>query len=280
MGALVLKSVVDSSAVSLGLSHSVLPMAALAKELETYVNQVSLGLSHSVLPMATSEEMAMAVKTARTATTARKTTASRTASDQSVITASTVPLNLPSDPSAMGGGDAWYGLTPPFAMAKQSQENWCWATVAASVSNYYHNNGSSGFTPCLLANVQLGATTCCFDGSTPQCNQAWYLDRALVETDNYYTYFPRAATQIEVQTEILSSRPLGVRIGWANSGGRGHFVAIDGFSYPSYVLSVQDPESGTSTTLDYNTFLTAYRGTGQWTHSYWTTAGSNPSPPA
>lgn len=198
-------------------------------------------------------------------------------SPQSVVTTSTFSLGLSSDPNAMGGGDQWYPLSPPFIMAKQNQENWCWSTVATCIARYYHSD--SGFTPCLLANVQLGATTCCVDGSTPQCNQAWYLDRALVETDNYYTYFPRPATQTEVQTEVLSNRPLGVRIGWANSGGRGHFVAIDGFSYPSYLISVEDPETGSATTLDYNTFLTAYRGTGQWTHSYWTTAGSDPPAP-
>jgi hypothetical protein len=100
------------------------------------------------------------------------------------------------------------------------------------------------------------------------CNVPWYLDRALQRTNNYDRIAAGAAAFNDVETEINSGRPLGVRIGW--SGGGGHFVSITGYSSSAATdyVTVDDPIYGHST-LPYSTFCTNYQGSGSWTHSYW-----------
>ena len=74
-------------------------------------------------------------------------------------------------------------------------------------------------------------------------------------------------------TELDNGRPLGVRIGW--SGGGGHFNVVGCYTanplFGLQSLEIEDPWYGTSV-WDYDTFRTAYQGTGSWTHSYKTQA--------
>lgn len=183
----------------------------------------------------------------------------------SVLQSSAVPLGLAAAPAIAAAPAAptpVWRTVGVFTMEAQSQTEWCWAAVTVSVSMFYST--MSTWSQCSLVNDQLGQTTCCANGSTTQCNQPYYLDLSLTRTGNLASVTTGTATMAQVQSEIDANRPLGVRIGWPNGGG--HFVVIDGYSTPND-LDIQDPWYGPST-IDYNTFLTAYQGTGSWTHSY------------
>jgi len=163
-----------------------------------------------------------------------------------------------------GGAQAGLG----FCMQDQTQTQWCWAATAVGMSLFY--NPSSTWTQCSLVNRELGQTTCCQDGSSAVCNRPWYLQNALQTTGNLVQWVAGAASFADVQQEINAKRPLAARIGW--SGGGGHFVVLDGYDTTAgQYLSVQDPWYGHST-YSYLAFQTAYQGSGEWTHSYYTKA--------
>jgi hypothetical protein len=72
----------------------------------------------------------------------------------------------------------------------------------------------------------------------------------------------------QVITEISANRPVGVRIGW--QGGGGHFIAIAGYSTNGgQFVDVEDPWYQASA-VSYAVLQSAYKGTGSWTHTYWT----------
>jgi len=185
----------------------------------------------------------------------------------SVLNTSLVPLGLAAPPMLAAAPSAaapvWRAIT--FHMQTQLQTEWCWAAVTASVSQYYL--AMSTWTQCSMVNDQLTQTTCCVNGSSPACNQPYFLDLSLTRSGNLAAFAAGAASMAQVQAEINANRPLGVRIGWPNNGG-GHFVIIEGYSTAND-LDIQDPWFGQST-VDYNHFQTSYQGTGAWTHSYWT----------
>jgi len=159
----------------------------------------------------------------------------------------------------------------PFFMQHQEQTNWCWAAVSVSIANYFSTPGPSGgpWRQCDVANAELGQSTCCSNGSTSDCNQDWYLDRALTRVSHLagpVTPAPESFTY--VQLEITAQRPVGVRIGWY--GGGGHFVAVTGYddTNGAQQVDIEDPWYGPST-YDYGSFVSAYQsGAGQWTHTY------------
>jgi hypothetical protein len=154
-----------------------------------------------------------------------------------------------------------------FTMQAQLQTQWCWAASSVSVSLFYDN--ASTWTQCSVVNAELGQTTCCQNGSTSQCNQPWYLDRALTRTGNLTSWSGGTATIAQIRSQIRSGRPLGARIGW--SGGGGHFVMIAGYRAcdPDEYIDVRDPIYGSSD-IALATFTTGYQGTGSWTHTYYT----------
>jgi hypothetical protein len=55
------------------------------------------------------------------------------------------------------------------------------------------------------------------------------------------------------------------------SGGGAHFIAATGVEEGDLVF-VSDCGSGTRSVVAYNTLVTAYHGSGTWTHSYFTKA--------
>jgi hypothetical protein len=150
-----------------------------------------------------------------------------------------------------------------FTMQHQQQTEWCWAANAVSVNLYYHP--ASGWAQCDLVNSALGETECCTNASSANCNQGWYVDRALQIVGNFNRWTGNKATFAAVQTEINGCRPLCLRIGW--NGGGGHFVAIYGYS--SNNINVGDPWYGNSV-VNYASFPNGYNGGGSWTHSYFT----------
>jgi hypothetical protein len=158
-----------------------------------------------------------------------------------------------------------------FTMQHQEQTQWCWSATATSVAHYY--NSASAWTQCSLVNAEFGRSDCCTSPSSSNCNQPWYLDSVLTRVGHLASFTGSSTSFADVCTELDNGRPLGVRIGW--SGGGGHFNIIA--CYTRHLLSrlqsvqIEDPWYGTSV-WDYDTFRTAYQGTGSWTHSYRTKA--------
>jgi len=158
-----------------------------------------------------------------------------------------------------------------FTMRHQEQTQWCWSATATSVAHYY--NAASTWTQCSLVNAELGRGDCCTSPSSNNCNQPWTLNTVLTRVGHLASFAAGATSFADVQVELDNGRPLGVRIGW--SGGGGHFNVIA--CYTSNVLlrlrsvHVEDPWYGSSV-WDYDSFRTAYQGTGSWTHSYKTEA--------
>jgi hypothetical protein len=94
------------------------------------------------------------------------------------------------------------------------------------------------------------------------------LDQALQATGNLTNWSAGAAGFATVEQEINAGRPLAARIAWPKGGG--HFVTLDGYDTAGgQYLSVKDPFYGTST-YPYASFQSAYRGSGSWSHSYYT----------
>lgn len=152
--------------------------------------------------------------------------------------------------------------TFPFTMQRQSQPNWCWAAVSTSVSHYYV--GNSPWTQCKVADAQLGKTTCC---SAPgPCNVYGYLDRALQTVGCYAGMTASAIPYNAVETQMSLKRPLGMRVAW--SGGGAHFIAAHGTSIVGnqQMMAVSDSIYGDSLYR----YGSLYRGSGTWTHSYYT----------
>jgi hypothetical protein len=153
-----------------------------------------------------------------------------------------------------------------FTMQPQQQTNWCWSAVATSVTLYY--DPGSTWVQCTVANAELGQTTCCTNGATSQCNQPWYLDLALTRVGNLDHWAGGSIALSAVENEIDSGRLVGARIGW--SGGGGHFVVLEGYQEDGAgFVYVEDPWYGPSY-VGYDTFRTAYQGSGSWTHTYFT----------
>jgi hypothetical protein len=173
------------------------------------------------------------------------------------------PIGGPFLAAPLGGGPACQ--IPGFHVPLQEQTNWCWAGVAVGVAARY----GAVWQQCNLAGLELGQQ-CCPAGTNPgACNVPYYLDRALARVGHFRTMIAGAAPFTpQVTAEINASRPVGVRIGW--SGGGGHFVAIAGYSTNGgQFVDVEDPWYSAST-VTYAVLQSAYKGTGTWTHTYWT----------
>ena len=158
-----------------------------------------------------------------------------------------------------------------FTMQHQQQTQWCWSATATSVALYY--NSVSTWTQCSLVNAELGRTDCCSAPSSNDCNQPWTLNTALTRVGHLASFTVGSTSFANLRTEIDNGRPLGVRIGW--SGGGGHFNVLSCYTWRLrpllQTIEVEDPWYGTSV-WDYDTFRTAYQGSGSWTHSYKTQA--------
>ena len=154
-----------------------------------------------------------------------------------------------------------------FSMQHQEQTQWCWSATATSIAHYY--NASSQWTQCSLVNSELGRSDCCSNPSSSDCNTPWTLNTVLTRVGHLAAFSGSSTSFADVCTEIDNGRPLGVRIGW--SGGGGHFNVLACYSFNPLLrprsVQVEDPWYGTSV-WDYDTFRTAYQGSGSWTHSY------------
>src|SRR5262245_35629806 len=159
-------------------------------------------------------------------------------------------------------------LVLPFNMQAQTQSNWCWAATSTSVSRFY--SFFSPWTQCKVASSEL-SLQCCTTPVPGACNVPWYLDKALTRTNNFVSMQSSAASWDTIKSELKNGLVVGARIGW--SGGGGHFMVLHGVSSSIFgttkYLHIDDPIYGKST-LVYNEYATNYRGSGSWTHTYFT----------
>jgi hypothetical protein len=152
-----------------------------------------------------------------------------------------------------------------FAVQRQLQDQWCWAAVSASIARHY---GAAKWTQCAVVNEELEQTDCCHNGATPDCNQPWYLDRALRRVGALKKVESGRPRDLKkVRREIDANRPVCVRIGWG--GGGGHFITVEGYRGDGGLVAVEDPWYGTSD-VSVGLLEGGYQGSGRWTHTYYT----------
>ncbi|RON11494.1 hypothetical protein BK659_01425 [Pseudomonas brassicacearum] len=147
-----------------------------------------------------------------------------------------------------------------FTMQRQTQTNWCWAAVSASVGNYY---GTGSWTQCVVANDELDRNSCC--NQPGPCNVYGYLDSALRTTRSFASMSQGSIQMNAIENQINMGRPIGIRVAWY--GGGAHFLTFYGTN-GNYVL-VADSIYGYSTRA-LNTFPGSYNGGGNWTTTYFT----------
>lgn len=160
----------------------------------------------------------------------------------------------------------------PFAMQTQTQANWCWAAVTASVAAYFDKHTRS--TQCSVADNELRREDCCRGGAAGPCNVYGYLASALYRVGHLKAWSAgRPAALERVRDEIDDKRPVCMRVGWRSGGG--HFLTIVGYLegseklVGSELLAVDDPRWGPSD-VPYDVLRDAYLSDGRWTDSYFT----------
>lgn len=162
-------------------------------------------------------------------------------------------------------GDDPVDVVLRFAMPQQEQGNWCWAATSVGVSRHYVPN--SAWQQCQVANLQIGRNDCCDAGATGPCNIYGSLSDGLQRVGHFASSSGGTQSFAQVEAQLLQGRPLGIRTAW--SGGGAHFICATGTEDDEFV-HVSDCGSGTTSLVDYDVLLTSYRGSGTWTHSYFT----------
>lgn len=152
-------------------------------------------------------------------------------------------------------------ITEPldFSIETQTQSNWCWAAVAASVGHYYQ---TGNWSQCGIASNALNFSCC---DNPWQCNVYGYLDIALTITHSFNSKTFSRIEEPVISNEIQTGRPVCLRCAW--NGGGAHFVVIYGVN--SGHILVADSIYGYSVNQLEN-FPAAYQSGGQWTHTYLT----------
>lgn len=151
-----------------------------------------------------------------------------------------------------------------FTMQQQQQTNWCWSACGTSTALFF--DPASAWTQCTLANNQVGSTTCCDDPGP--CNVYGYLDATLQAVGHFNHIDSSQEPEATLTAEIGAGLPLGVRVAWG--GGSAHFIMCVGAD-GNGMVTIADPFFGTSY-IPYSTLQNGYRGSGTWTHSYFTQA--------
>jgi polyglycine hydrolase-like protein/papain like cysteine protease AvrRpt2 len=149
-------------------------------------------------------------------------------------------------------------------LEKPLQSDWCWAAATVSVARYYDAN--SAWTQGQMVHAQAGRTGCSQLGNSKACNQTGVLDDALSRCGHLSAVVAEKASIQTLISQLSINDPVGIRIGWR--GGGGHFILACGAELPGIVL-IDDPIHGRSA-VNYDSLANDYRGSGSWTHSYYT----------
>lgn len=169
--------------------------------------------------------------------------------------------------AANGGATlaTWQRLDCP--VPRQEQSNWCWCATTLGVHKFYKILDLT--SQCDAANIILQRLDACTKPGDPEINKVYFLDKALAALGHLRApIITGVLTFSQVAIEITLKTPLCTRIGWA--GGGGHFMAVEGvLAGVTPRLAINDPIDG-RTEIDYSLYLSAYQGSGSWTHSYMT----------
>ena len=163
-----------------------------------------------------------------------------------------------------------------FEIEQQKRGNWCWAAVTNSLLSFF--DSENGMTQCEIVkecfSVTPGyetATDCCQHSGRTECNRDYELDQALDLMQLRASCCNYPLTLDEIREQINQGVPVAARIAW-RGGGR-HFVVItavvtDPKDDNQTWLRVANPKDQAASYISYQTFVTRYQGSGEWTHSY------------
>jgi hypothetical protein len=152
---------------------------------------------------------------------------------------------------------------------RQEQSNWCWAATTSGIAHCYKPL-EDPIAQCTIVGAELLREDCCSEpAASGDCNQAGFPSQSLAIVGHFDHMENNALDPERVGAEIGAGRPVCLRIGW--SGGGGHAIAIGGFRPNQPAVHIEDPAYGPSD-VQFNTLVTAYQGSGTWTHTYFTKA--------
>jgi len=122
----------------------------------------------------------------------------------------------------------------PFQIQVQQQTSWCWAAVAASVTDYFHNiNNTPVKSQCEIASDYASPSNCCSNPSAEGCDCAGVLDTVL--DDNKHRQSSEGTIEFaDIVAEIGTRKcPVCCKITWPIVPGGaedpgGHYVVIMG----------------------------------------------------
>lgn len=157
-----------------------------------------------------------------------------------------------------------------FTMQRQSEDNWCWAAISASINDYF--GGDPAWSQCRVAGACLVLDCCANPGP---CDAPHNLEHPLAAVGHLYRHGYGILTFDEIASAIDMHMIVCCHISW--SGGGGHFVAIIGYDPHSEDLLVLDPARGDET-VPFASFSTAYNGTGEWDWTYFSSANAGAQP--
>jgi len=164
-------------------------------------------------------------------------------------------------------------MNSKFEIQTQQKLNWCWAAVAATVSNYFFPN--QAVQQCQIAKNILGID-CCTDPDPEACDAQAELQTALAAIPklvgnslNVNTLQNEPLSFDAVRKQIDAGLPVCARIQWFGEN-RSHFVIISGYSISQSNVpwvDISDPYYEDST-IPYQHFVSAYLDAGTWRETY------------
>ena len=165
-------------------------------------------------------------------------------------------------------------MASSFQIQRQEKSNWCWAAVAATVSQYFYPQTS--FPQCEIANkmANMKGINCCTDTSDAS-NTPEYLEDAfeVVKTSFgkslVHERMPGILEFPAIQKHIDESRPVCVQIHWIDEDIY-HLVIVSGYSVTQsgeHWVDVHDPARG-EITVPYDSLTSSYLGAGEWVYTY------------
>lgn len=158
----------------------------------------------------------------------------------------------------------------PVSMEQPAPTEWCWAATTAGICTYYAQSRGIGtaLSACQVAGNCL-YVSCCPEPTDPHDprNREYALQGALDMVGRLADFTQGVLKFDEIAQEIEAGRPICCHIAWDSSNpDNGHFNAIVGYDAGTGDVDICDCMG--NQTLPYQTFLTAYRGSGSWDWTY------------
>jgi hypothetical protein len=168
-----------------------------------------------------------------------------------------------------GSATTGAALRSPLPVEKQSEDEWCWASVGAAVHRYLSRQT---LRQCDVACLVKGRNDCCSQPSSDPCDAPDSLIKTLTLLRNFASSLPNGrASPAEIDRELRADRPLCCGL---TNGQLGHFVVITGW-YPAggeTGLLIRDPAlGGEEKPVLYRKLTLGYPQSGwQWRETYLT----------